>query len=270
MDENGLYPSIEKCEVPIYRCKFHYSPDYTPIIVLFIVVFSLFFIIPCFVRTLNKILFEELHKFGSCLKKCVKKKKKKRVEIDFGKLEEKSRLKNKRLNFKGILQDHPVKKGIKNKSIYTLRKFKEEDNDIPYTLREIPNKNAGVQKVKSFQFTPSQPRVSKKRHVESTSKQLIEDEFYSLSSKKKRSQFLEKSPVISNFDNGKSKRKLFESKKISVRKRSSEMDEKISARKNRTASRKLKIKKTIQDEMDEEVLKINNVRNGTRLVVGRR
>lgn len=138
MDENGLYPSIAECGVPIYRCKFHYEPDYKPMLVLLIILFVVFLIIPCFIRVLNKILFQEYTIVKKCLCSCIKKTKNKANEtLKINKVYNATIQSRRRMNKKGIIHDHPMKKGMKNKSIYDIGNLKQEsENDIPYTLRK--------------------------------------------------------------------------------------------------------------------------------------
>lgn len=264
MNDKGIYPTIKDCDVPIYKCKFDYTPDYTPMVVLGLFVITVFFILPCFIRTLNKFLFQKiffkkktLYQFlisdnSKKLQKLKEKDKLNRIKI----LKEAKRA----TDGKSILQEHPVKRKMKNKSIYELKAIEEDKNDIPYTLREIPNKGIdAVQKIKSFDFTPSKEGSSKKNlNGDSTSKKMLIEEgsIGSGNEDVKYSRFKSnKKNKISDFE-----KKMFD-----------EMDEDvIGFSKNRTVTKKMKIKKSIQDEMDEDVQGARNSTSAKKMKILKR
>lgn len=260
LEADSKLPTIEECRQSdpenLYRCRFQYPLDLTPIAVLIAFVAVLFFFLPCTVRTLNKVLFQKifskkrtLYQFccsGKKLRRFIKEKKKyKKVKGKRQIIKRKS---------KKILQNHPVKRSMNNRSIYELNFKTESENDIPYSFREIDG-DGSIKKVKTFTTTPF--KNSSDQLNGSTSKKLMEEEF-SMKSLKGGS---DKNPKVSNFNdyskiNSKGSGKPGnEYKKLDD---SVEMDEDVTFSRNMTYTKKLKIKKTILDEMDEEIEGVKN------------
>lgn len=250
LEAESQLPTIDECRQAdpstLYKCRFQYPLDLTPIAALIAFVAILFFFVPCSVRTLNKVLFQKifskertLFQFccsGKKLQKFIKGRKKyKKVK---GKKDMILKIKDKK-----ILQNHPVKRNMNNRSIYELNFKTESENDIPYSFREVDG-DGSIKKVKTFTTTPF--KSSSGKINESTSKKLLEEEFSIKGNTK--------NPKISSFNDKTGKKPDNQYKKLND---SMEMDEDVTFSRNMTYTKKLKIKKTILDEMDEE----NEVKN---------
>lgn len=127
-NEHGIYKSISDCPRPLITCKFDYNPDYSPIIVLFVIVLIIFVIFPYTVKLMNIAFFSKIIE-GKNLGKIILKKKEKELIL-------KSETK--------VLDEEKVRKMIEkllesnnlSEGLYT--KIEGGDNDIHMTP-EISN-----------------------------------------------------------------------------------------------------------------------------------
>jgi hypothetical protein len=71
-----IYKSIKECPGPILTCRFDYSPDYSSMIYLFIMILTIFVVIPLTVICCNKLLFEKVFCGKNIGSLCCKKQKK--------------------------------------------------------------------------------------------------------------------------------------------------------------------------------------------------